>query len=272
MQQQVDRAQAELRMYKVQYDNAQLQIQRANDMIAESDTERDKAVKQMEKMRETLEKYKEAERLRRAREEGWKAGREEGYRTAQIESARVLEAAEEEWEDVLNERLRHRRRRASKSTHRASVDQTRSGAVVQPIPATVLSQSAPTPTSGPQPLTTENVEAFSTPRSVAPSREEFPIPEVQPMSDILVHPSPLAQPQQVPQGRSSPAVPIPPPSESHIVMPTPRHHQPDHIIIRSPLDATPVFPNARPLSRASTIQARSARQSIPPHPQQVDSK
>jgi hypothetical protein len=246
-----ERAQAELRMYKVQYENAQMQMQRANEMIQESDMERDKARRQMEKMKEALEKYKEAELMRRAREEGWRAGREDGYRSAQAEAAARME---EEYEEEYAERMRQHQ-----EPPHSVVDQPRTMAVEPTNPVPGSSQQPPHP--GPQPLTEENVTAFSTPRSGAHSADT-----------IIVHPAPVAQPEPISmpephlQTQTPPAIPIPPPgehSDSHtLAMPIPRP-RPDHIIVRSPLDATPVYPHARPLSRASTINARRHSMSIP---------
>lgn len=79
-QQEAARVKAELRLYKVQYENAQEQLIRANEMIREADLEREDAVEAMTRMRKKLERYRAAEIERRAREQGRREGREEVLR------------------------------------------------------------------------------------------------------------------------------------------------------------------------------------------------
>ena len=79
-QQEAARAKAELRLYKVQFENAQEQLKRANELILQSDLDRERAEHATEKMRRQVEKYREMEITRRAREEGRMEGREEASR------------------------------------------------------------------------------------------------------------------------------------------------------------------------------------------------
>ncbi|KAI5120567.1 hypothetical protein M0805_002517 [Coniferiporia weirii] len=83
-QQEAARLQAELRLYKLQFENAQSQLRRANDMISQSDLDLQRAESAMEKMRMTTHKIKGAELARRAREEGWRQGREEVLRELMV--------------------------------------------------------------------------------------------------------------------------------------------------------------------------------------------
>lgn len=76
-QQESARVKAELRLYKVQYENAQSRLMKANEMIREADLEREAAIEGMHRMRKKFDKYREAELERRAREVGRREGREE---------------------------------------------------------------------------------------------------------------------------------------------------------------------------------------------------
>lgn len=68
----------ELRLYKLQLEAAQQQINRANEMIAQSDKERAVAEENAEKATKFANKLKEEQLVRNAREDGRRQGREEG--------------------------------------------------------------------------------------------------------------------------------------------------------------------------------------------------
>ncbi|KAI9000700.1 hypothetical protein BD414DRAFT_472481 [Trametes punicea] len=75
-QQELDRVHAELRMYKVQLDNAQREILRGSDLLKDTEAQRDSAEAAAARARSLARRLKEEQLMLRAREEG----RREGYR------------------------------------------------------------------------------------------------------------------------------------------------------------------------------------------------
>ncbi|OBZ70231.1 hypothetical protein A0H81_09710 [Grifola frondosa] len=79
-QQQVERANAELSMYKVQLDNAQREILRGSDLLKDIEAQRDDAEAAAARARSTARRLKEEKMVNLAREQGHKQGFEEGMR------------------------------------------------------------------------------------------------------------------------------------------------------------------------------------------------
>ncbi|KAI0775909.1 hypothetical protein BD413DRAFT_491096 [Trametes elegans] len=77
-QQELDRAHAELRMYKVQLDNAQREILRGSDLLKDIEAQRDSAEASAARARSTARRLKEEQLMMKAREEGRKEGYREG--------------------------------------------------------------------------------------------------------------------------------------------------------------------------------------------------
>lgn len=99
-QQDLQRVTEELRLYKVQYDNAQREILRGQEILKDIEAQRDDAEAAAARARTTARKLKEQQLTMRAREEGRKAGYAEGLRRG-MEQARVDRArAEAEGEDM----------------------------------------------------------------------------------------------------------------------------------------------------------------------------
>lgn len=87
-QQELQRVSEELRLYKVQYDNAQREILRGQEILKDMEAQRDDAEAAAARARTTARKLKEQQLMMRAREEGRKAGYEEGLRRG-MEQARI---------------------------------------------------------------------------------------------------------------------------------------------------------------------------------------
>jgi hypothetical protein len=87
-QQELNRVNEELRLYKVQYDNAQREIHRGQQILKDIEAQRDDAEAAAARARTTARKLKEQQLMMRAREEGRKAGYEEGLRRG-LEQARI---------------------------------------------------------------------------------------------------------------------------------------------------------------------------------------
>ena len=79
-QQEVERVHAELRMYKVQLDNAQREILRGSDLLKDIEAQRDSAEAAAARARSTARRLKEEQLMMKAREEGRKEGYQEGLR------------------------------------------------------------------------------------------------------------------------------------------------------------------------------------------------
>ncbi|OJT12569.1 hypothetical protein TRAPUB_10893 [Trametes pubescens] len=77
-QQELDRSHAELRMYKVQLDNAQREILRGSDLLKDIEAQRDSAEASAARARSTARRLKEEQLMLKAREEGRKEGYREG--------------------------------------------------------------------------------------------------------------------------------------------------------------------------------------------------
>ena len=77
-QQEATRITEELRLYKLQFESAQQQIVRANELIAQSDKEKIEAAEAAEKARGMVRKLQEERLVRTAREDGLRVGRDEG--------------------------------------------------------------------------------------------------------------------------------------------------------------------------------------------------
>ena len=78
--QENERVHAELRMYKVQLENAQREILRGSDLLKDIEAQRDSAEAAAARARSTARKLKEEQLMMRAREEGRKEGYQEGLR------------------------------------------------------------------------------------------------------------------------------------------------------------------------------------------------
>lgn len=76
----VERVHAELRMYKVQLDNAQREILRGSDLLKDIEAQRDSAEEAAARARSTARRLKEEQLMMKAREEGRKQGYQEGLR------------------------------------------------------------------------------------------------------------------------------------------------------------------------------------------------
>ena len=79
-QQELDRAHAELRMYKVQLDNAQREILRGSDLLKDIEQQRDSAEAAAARARSTARRLKEEQLMMKAKEEGRREGYQEGLR------------------------------------------------------------------------------------------------------------------------------------------------------------------------------------------------
>ncbi|KAI0677221.1 hypothetical protein C8Q78DRAFT_75262 [Trametes maxima] len=88
-QQELDRTHAELRLYKVQLDNAQREIQLGSDLLKDIEAQRDNAEAAAARARSTARKLKEEQLMMRAREEGRKEGYREGLQRG-IQQARGI--------------------------------------------------------------------------------------------------------------------------------------------------------------------------------------
>ncbi|KAI0832758.1 hypothetical protein BC628DRAFT_1415011 [Trametes gibbosa] len=77
-QQGLDRAHAELRLYKVQLENAQREIDRGSDLLKDIEAQRDSAEASAARARSTARRLKEEQLVLKAREEGRKEGYREG--------------------------------------------------------------------------------------------------------------------------------------------------------------------------------------------------
>lgn len=87
-QTELTRVNEELRLYKVQYDNAQREITRGQDILKSLEQQRDEAEASAARARTTARRLKEEQLMMRAREEGRKAGYAEGLRRG-VEQARI---------------------------------------------------------------------------------------------------------------------------------------------------------------------------------------
>ncbi|KAI0751118.1 hypothetical protein C8Q80DRAFT_1230311 [Daedaleopsis nitida] len=79
-QQEIERVHSELRMYKVQLDNAQREILRGSDLLKDLESQRDTAEASAARARSTARRLKEEQLMTRAREEGRKEGYTEGLK------------------------------------------------------------------------------------------------------------------------------------------------------------------------------------------------
>ncbi|KAH9943151.1 uncharacterized protein BXZ73DRAFT_40424 [Epithele typhae] len=79
-QQENERIHTELRMYKVQLDNAQREILRGSDLLKDIEAQRDSAEAAAARARSTARQLKEEQMKTKAREEGRKEGYQEGLR------------------------------------------------------------------------------------------------------------------------------------------------------------------------------------------------
>ncbi|KAI0722329.1 hypothetical protein C8T65DRAFT_565060 [Cerioporus squamosus] len=79
-QQELDRVHSELRMYKVQLDNAQREILRGSDLLKDIEAQRDSAEASAARARSTARRLKEQQLMMQAREEGRREGYQEGLR------------------------------------------------------------------------------------------------------------------------------------------------------------------------------------------------
>ena len=76
---EVSRANEELRLYKLQYDLAQREIHRAQDVVNQLQDARDEAERAAAQARSVARRYREDGLMNKAREEGRREGYEEGY-------------------------------------------------------------------------------------------------------------------------------------------------------------------------------------------------
>ncbi|KAI1796067.1 hypothetical protein LXA43DRAFT_988175 [Ganoderma leucocontextum] len=79
-QQELDRTHAELRMYKVQLDNAQREILRGSDLVKDIEQQRDNAEAAAARARSMARRLKEEQLVMKAKEEGRREGYQEGLR------------------------------------------------------------------------------------------------------------------------------------------------------------------------------------------------
>ncbi|EJF62294.1 hypothetical protein DICSQDRAFT_154683 [Dichomitus squalens LYAD-421 SS1] len=79
-QQELDRAHSELRMYKVQLDNAQREILRGSDLLKDIEQQRDSAEAAAARARSMARRLKEEQLMMKAKEEGRREGYQEGLR------------------------------------------------------------------------------------------------------------------------------------------------------------------------------------------------
>ena len=90
-QRKLDLVSEELRLYKVQYDNARREIQRGQDILKDMELQRDDAEAAAARARTTARKLREQQLVMKSREEGRKAGYQEGLRRG-MEQARLAQA------------------------------------------------------------------------------------------------------------------------------------------------------------------------------------
>lgn len=87
-QQGLDRAHAELRLYKIQLENAQREIDRGSDLLRDIEAQRDSAEASAARARSTARRLKEEQLVLKAREEGrkegYREGLERGYQQARV--------------------------------------------------------------------------------------------------------------------------------------------------------------------------------------------
>ncbi|KAI0650409.1 hypothetical protein C8Q79DRAFT_383960 [Trametes meyenii] len=89
-QQELDRAHAELRLYKVQLDNAQREIQLGSDLLKDIEAQRDNAEAAAARARSTARRLKEEQLMTRAREEGRKEGYREGLQRGMQQARGIM--------------------------------------------------------------------------------------------------------------------------------------------------------------------------------------
>ncbi|THH06828.1 hypothetical protein EW145_g3812 [Phellinidium pouzarii] len=259
-QQETARLQAELRMYKIQYDKAQSQLLHANDMISQSDLERDKAERAMEKMRRAVDKFKGTELARRAREEGWRQGREEVMRERKVDAFTQPVARRYRGEDrpllveddgeIVEDGI---------EGGRGPFQQTLNRSIPQPRQLQAAPMRAPDSVSDTAPL------------PVPPPASVPVIPRNFARNFVPRQSVPMPVPRQIIETRSPPVL------ARNMPMPDPQRF-PDHIVVRSPLpipasiprfvEAEPTHPSSsythRPLSRAAALPQRDS-QRYPSH-------
>lgn len=233
------RAQAELRAYKLQFENAQQQLRTANDLVAQSDVEREQAVQTVARMKRAVEKYKAGELRRRAMEQGRLEGREEAFRDMGF--------------------------RYSRDRERGPLVEDDDMAPLTPSDSTML----PIPPPEPVPLASrrraESLSRMQTPRVQTPIQSrparQSQIVQNQPMPNFIRrNTTPVNDRSQTPWR------PVPPPATTAVRPPqgpaTPPEYMhgdeeiedtlydrdremngsPDHIIIRSPVPTHPTHP------------------------------
>ncbi|KLO14248.1 hypothetical protein SCHPADRAFT_889384 [Schizopora paradoxa] len=243
-QQEAARLQAELRLYKIQYDNAQRQLLEANAIINETDIERERAEKAASKMRRALEKYRESELARRAREEGRREARDEMLREVIREKERL--ALEMERLRVDNDTLGDEDLDDDEDIR----DQTARHTVAN-VADNVPLIEAPDPEDPriPMPI----VEPPPEPQTQAPPPAP-PMPSAEPSGPVI--------PPEIPEAMTSmPPMPIPGIIVDEVTEPAiPPPTVPDHIIVRSPArsDSSPFgmapampVPMAQPIPQPS---------------------
>ena len=102
--QQAARAQEELKLYKLQLDNAQKEILRAQDVLKAIEAQRDEAEAEAVSARSKARRLNEERLIELAREEGRRLGFEEGVRRGRRMSYReVYEAVEDDRRDDMRE-------------------------------------------------------------------------------------------------------------------------------------------------------------------------
>lgn len=91
---ELSRVNEELRLYKVQYDNAQREIHRGTEILRDLEKQRDEAEARAAKDRNTARRLREEQLMNRAREEGRQAGFAEGLKRG-LEEARYQRLRED---------------------------------------------------------------------------------------------------------------------------------------------------------------------------------
>ncbi|EJC98553.1 uncharacterized protein FOMMEDRAFT_148994 [Fomitiporia mediterranea MF3/22] len=266
------RAQAELRAYKMQLDNAQKQLEEANAIVAASDAERMKAEHAVTRMKRTVEKFREGELARRAREQGFREGRREALWSIGA--------------DVPPVHSTHSRTRGPiyEDDDDDEVPHTPTSNVPLPVPppesVPIMSRRAATPTirrstpiqqdwrTAPIP---EVIRQEMTPPSRRASTPGWGLPVPPPASiPTLPRRGETPRPNSRRSGTPGPRQ-APPPLEYDDFEPVPdpraQHPEPDHIIIRSPVPVRPEpeTPTGVPAQVYPTRPASSQATRPPPH-------
>lgn len=210
-QNEAARLKEELRLYKLQLEQAQAEIHKAQDVVRVIEEQRDDAEAAAARSRETARKLHEAMMVEQAREEGRKMGYEEGVKRGR-DTVILNEVRDSGYEGsraandsrTLQEKALDRILDDDEGTHRSSTPPPRSSTPRDPRSRKTSSSG---PTAGPSRL-----------------RQEITIPEPMPLSPPARPAlSPISSPQQHPDVNLPPDGWIPTTGEDQVISLPPPH-------------------------------------------------